>query len=85
MNSSAILNPSASMRGAAVWYTIEYLDNRNAAVTMPVVFADKEEAIANALALLRAGISVSKVTGPNFEMNRTALAAYAHSRRHAAA
>jgi hypothetical protein len=52
---------------------------------MPVVFADKEEAIANALALLRAGISVSKVTGPSFEMNRTALAAYAHSRRHAAA
>jgi hypothetical protein len=68
-----------------VWYTIEYLDQRNnAVVAVPVIFAEKEEAIANALALLRAGFSVSKVTGPSFEMNRTALTAYGRSRRNGA-
>jgi len=71
--------------GGSVWYTIEYLDERRGgAVTMPVVFADKEEAIANALVLLRAGFSVSKVRGPSFEMNGTALTAYGSSRRNGA-
>ena len=70
------------MRGGSVWYTIEYFDERRgAAVTIPVAFVDKEEAITNAFVLLRAGFSVSKVTGPSFEMNRTALTAYAQSRR----
>ena len=61
------------------------LDQRNnAVVALPVIFADKEEAIANALALLRAGFSVSKVRGPSFEMNETALTAYGRSRRNGA-
>ena len=65
-----------------MWYTIEYLDQRNnAVVALPVIFADKEEAMANAVALLRVGFSVSKVTGPSFEMNGTALTAYSRSRR----
>ena len=73
------------MLGGNVWYTIEYLDQRNNAVVVaPVIFAEKEEAIANALALLRAGFSVSKVTGPSFEMNQTALTAYGRSRRNGA-
>ena len=68
-----------------MWYTIEYLDQRNnAVVALPVIFAGKQEAIANALALLRAGFSVSKVTGPSFEMNGTALTAYGRSRRNGA-
>jgi hypothetical protein len=61
-------------------YTIEYVDGPRQVVA-PVFFADKESALANACALLRAGISVSKVTGPGFEMSRTALAAYDQSRR----
>ena len=73
------------MLGGSVWYAIEHFDERRGtAVTIPVVFADWEEAVANAFALLRAGFSVSKVTGPSFEMNQTALTAYGRSRRNGA-
>ena len=68
-------------RGARMnFYTIEYVDGpRNVAV--PMFFADKENALANACALLRAGFAVSKIVGPGFEMDAAALKAYHQSRR----
>ena len=61
------------------WYTIEYFDE-TLPVVSPMLFRDKESALANACALLRAGFSVLKVTGPDFEMTGTALAAYNSAR-----
>jgi len=66
-----------------MWYTIEYLDKRGDAVQpllTPMLFRDRDAALSNALALLQAGFSVSKVTGPDFEMNQVAFAAYAQAR-----
>jgi len=60
-------------------YTIEYQrDGRN--VVAPLLFPDRESALASACALLRAGFSVSKITGPNFEMSQTVLMAYRQAR-----
>ena len=61
------------------WYTIEYLDGAQPIVS-PMLFRDRASALASACALLEAGFSVSKVTGPEFEMSRTALKAYHHAR-----
>ena len=83
MKLNGILHPSARGRGAAImWYTIVYVDQRdNAAVTMPVLLASKEAALENACALLKAGFLVSSVSGPDFEMRRTELTAYAKSQQ----
>lgn len=63
-------------------YTIEYLNEREG--LRPVVaamrFDDRAMALASACALLRAGFSVVKVTGPEFEMSQTALTAYHQAR-----
>jgi hypothetical protein len=61
------------------WYTIEYLDGEQPVVS-PMVFPDKESALANAYALLRVGFSVSKVSGPDFEISHTSLTAYHQAR-----
>jgi hypothetical protein len=45
-----------------------------------MLFRDRDAALSNALALLRAGFSVSKVTGPDFKMNQVAFTAYAQAR-----
>ena len=60
-------------------YTIECVikgEGGEHAVVMPVVFRDKTAALGNACALMRSGVVVSRVTGPQFEMRRTALEAY---------
>src|SRR5262249_6746478 len=49
-------------------------------VVSPMFFPDKESALASARALLRAGFSVSKITGPNFEMSHTSLMAFHQAR-----
>jgi hypothetical protein len=56
-------------------YTIEYLDERDGPrhVVSPMLFHYKESALASACALLRTGFSVSKITGPEFEISRTSL------------
>jgi len=67
-----------------VWYTIEYLNEREDGgrrVVSPMVFRDKETALESACALLRAGFPVSKVAGPDFTMSQIALAAYAQGQR----
>jgi hypothetical protein len=67
-----------------VWYTIECLDEHNAGPQiMSMVFPNKEAALANACALMKAGYPVSKVAGPDgFQMSQTSLAAYYQSRHH---
>jgi hypothetical protein len=49
-------------------------------VVSPMFFPDKESALASARALLRAGFSVSKITGPNFEMSHTSLVTFHQAR-----
>jgi hypothetical protein len=61
-----------------VRYTIEYANQRDGAEqcsVVPMVFWDKQSALEGACALVRTGISVSKVEGPHFLMQRTAVAA----------
>jgi len=64
-------------------YTIESLvqddlgDGRS--VEIPMVFRDRETALENARALMKAGIGVVKVKGPNFEIGETALRAFFRS------
>ena len=53
---------------------IEYVSNDQAVVVSSRMFRDKETALANACALLRAGYFVSRVAGPEFEMDHVALA-----------
>jgi hypothetical protein len=60
-------------------YIIDYLA-RPRQVVAPMFFPDKESALASARALLRAGFSVSKITGQNFEMSHTSLMAYHQAR-----
>ena len=62
-------------------YTIEYISDDQAVVVSPMMFSNKETALANACALLRAGFLVSRVAGPEFEMDYVALAALNKSRR----
>ena len=66
-------------------YTIECVsegqDRDRRTAVMSMIFDDKETALANACAFLRAGFAVSKVSGPNFEMCQTELAAYAQGQR----
>lgn len=60
-------------------YTIEYVDHHDGAErrsTVAMAFRDKQSALDGAAALMRSGISVSKVEGPGFQMHRTALVAY---------
>ena len=60
-------------------YIIECLverEGREQRVVLPVFFSDKSSALSNACALLRSGVSVARVAGPDFEMHRTALEAY---------
>jgi hypothetical protein len=67
-----------------VWYTIECRNERDASRPhlMSMVFRDKESALANACALLKAGFSVSQVEGPDgFKMMPNSLAAYAQSQQ----
>jgi hypothetical protein len=66
------------------WYTIEYLSEREAGaqpVVSPMVFSDREAALSSAHALLRAGFSVSRVAGPDFEIDGTSLAGCDWKRR----
>jgi hypothetical protein len=46
-----------------------------------MIFRDRETALANACALLRAGYFVSRVAGPEFEMDHVAVAILEQSRR----
>jgi hypothetical protein len=65
-------------------YTIEYVNQRGGAEqhsVIPMVFWDKQSALEGAGALMKTGVSVSKVEGPDFQMGRTALVAYFQSRR----
>lgn len=67
-----------------MWYTIECLNECDASRPhlLTMVFPDKESALANACALLKAGFSVSQVAGPDgFKMTQNSLAAYAQSRQ----
>jgi hypothetical protein len=60
------------------WYTIEYVaecqDGVRPAVS-PMLFRDRDTALASARALLSAGFLVSRVVGPDFEIGGTALVA----------
>ena len=60
-------------------YLIECLvrrDDEDERVVMPMIFHDKASALANACALIKSGVPVAKIMGPNFEMRRIALEAY---------
>jgi hypothetical protein len=58
------------------WYTIEYVaechDGVRPAVS-PMLFRDRDTALASARALLSAGFLVSRVVGPDFQIGGTAL------------
>ena len=60
------------------WYTIEYVaecqDGVRPAVS-PMLFRDRDTALASARALLSAGFLVSRVVGPDFEIGGTTLVA----------
>jgi hypothetical protein len=65
-------------------YTIEYLNQRidgEQRSIVPMVSRDKQSALDGARALIKTGISVSKVEGPGFRMREAALGAYYQSRR----
>ncbi|HEV2546212.1 MAG TPA: hypothetical protein VGU20_02645 [Stellaceae bacterium] len=62
-------------------YTIEYISDDQAVVVAPMIFRDKETALASARALLSAGFLVTRVGGPEFEMDYVALAALYKSQR----
>ena len=70
---------------AGEWYTIEYAAEDAAGarrVALPMLFHDKDTAVLNARALLRAGFFVLRVTGPDFEIGGTMLADYLWSRHY---
>ena len=64
------------------WYTIEYLTDEHGArpVVSPMLFRDRETALASAVALLQAGFDVLRVAGPDLEISGMALVAYLVSR-----
>jgi hypothetical protein len=62
------------------WYTIHYEADGGAPAAMGMHFPDKGSALDNACELLKAGIAVSKVEGPDFRIRRTALDAFYRSR-----
>jgi hypothetical protein len=65
-------------------YTIEYVNQRiggEQRSIVPMVFRDKQSALDGACALIKTGISVSKVEDPGFRMREAALGAYYQSRR----
>jgi hypothetical protein len=59
---------------------VNHRDGAEQRSVMPMVFWDRQSALEGAYALMRTGISVSKVEGPHFLMQRTALLAYYRSR-----
>jgi hypothetical protein len=59
-------------------YTIHYSDpaHLDAQRVIPMVFRDKEAVLDCACALRRAGFRISRVAGPNFEMQKAAFEDY---------
>jgi len=65
-------------------YRIECLIERDGNLQrfdVAMVFRDKAAALGSACVLMDTGIAVSKVSGPNFEMSKTAVEAYYRASR----
>jgi hypothetical protein len=53
-------------------YTIELCDDGKTAA-LPMFFADREDAVASARALLKSGFPVHRIVGPGFEVTAPEL------------